>query len=236
MNLGKLYLLPVPLAESDIVDVLPAHVVTIAAGLTYFVVENAKTARHWLKWLKHPVEMRQLNIAEITGKENKSELVALLAPLSQGHDVGVMSEAGCPGIADPGANLVRLAHQQSIRVVPLVGPSSLLLALMASGLDGQRFKFHGYLPVDRAQRAAVIIELELNSRRNKETQIFIETPYRNDTLFKALVDNCKGETLLCIGADVTGKNEMIATRPISAWRSDHPNLEKKPTVFLLLAT
>ena len=120
MNLGKLYLLPVPLAESDIVDVLPAHVVSTAAGLTHFVVENAKTARHWLKWLDHPVEMQQLNIAEITGKENKSELVALLAPLSQGYDVGVMSEAGCPGVADPGANLVRLAHQLGIRVVPLV--------------------------------------------------------------------------------------------------------------------
>ena len=236
MSLGTLYLLPVPLAESDLALVLPAQVATVAAGLTHFVVENAKTARHWLKWLNHPVEMRQLNIAEITGKESKSELAALLAPLSQGLDVGVMSEAGCPGIADPGANLVRLAHQQGIRVVPLVGPSSLLLALMASGLDGQRFKFHGYLPVDRAQRASVITELELNSRRNKETQIFIETPYRNDTLFKALVDNCKGDTLLCIGADVTGKNEMIATRPISAWRGDHPDLEKKPTVFLLLAT
>lgn len=235
MSLGTLYLLPVPLAECDLALVLPAQVATVAAGLTHFVVENAKTARHWLKWLSHPVEMRQLSITEFSGKENEAQLAALLAPLLQGHDLGVMSEAGCPGVADPGANLVRLAHQQGIRVVPLVGPSSLLLALMASGLNGQRFKFHGYLPVDRAQRVAVIAELELNSRRNKETQIFIETPYRNDTLFKALVDNCKGDTLLCIAADVTGAAEMIATRPISAWRSNHPNLEKKPTVFLLLA-
>lgn len=235
VSLGTLYLVPVPLAEADLAQVLPAQAAMIAARLTHFAVENAKTARHWLKWLNHPAELRQLIITELSGKESVTELSALVAPLLKGHDMGVMSEAGCPGVADPGANLVRHAHQLGIKVVPLVGPSSLLLALMASGLNGQRFKFHGYLPVDRVQRAKVIVDLETSSRQGKETQIFIETPYRNAPMFKALLETCKGDTLLCIAADVTGNAEMIATRTISAWRSNQPHLDKRPTVFLLLA-
>jgi 16S rRNA (cytidine1402-2'-O)-methyltransferase len=231
---GILYLIPVPLADSAVVAVVPANVKELVASLTVFIVENAKTARHWLKWYDHPTELRQLTILELKQTDGTAEFDSYLAPLLQGNDVGLMSEAGCPGIADPGADVVQRAHRAGIRVVPMVGPSSILLALMASGLNGQRFSFHGYLPVDRNERAKAIAELEQRSRRDRETQIFIETPYRNSALFQALIDTCRGETLLCLATEVTGENETIGTRSIAEWRKNIPNLEKRPTVFLLL--
>ena len=214
---------------------MPANIAALVASLSIFVVENAKTARQWLKWYGHPTELRQLTIWEMKASDRREEILGYLAPLLAGNNVGLMSEAGCPGIADPGANVVREAHRAAIRVVPLVGPSSILLALMASGLNGQRFTFHGYLPVDRNERVKTITELEQRSRRDDETQIFIETPYRNAALFQALVDTCQRETLLCLAADVTADDEMIITRTIGEWRKDIPDLEKRPTVFLLLA-
>ena len=214
---------------------MPANIAALIASLTIFVVENAKTARQWLKWYGHPTELRQLTIWEMKASDRREEILGYLAPLLAGINVGLMSEAGCPGIADPGANVVREAHRAAIRVVPLVGPSSILLALMASGLNGQRFTFHGYLPVDRNERVKTITELEQRSRRDDETQIFIETPYRNAALFQALVDTCQRETLLCLAADVTADDEMIVTRTIGEWRKDNSGLEKRPTVFLLLA-
>ena len=214
---------------------MPANIAALVASLTIFVVENAKTARQWLKWYGHPTELRQLTIWEMKASDRREEILGYLAPLLAGNNVGLMSEAGCPGIADPGANVVREAHRAAIRVVPLVGPSSILLALMASGLNGQRFTFHGYLPVDRNERVKTITELEQRSRRDDETQIFIETPYRNAALFQALVDTCQREALLCLAADVTADDEMIITRTIGEWRKNIPDLEKRPTVFLLLA-
>ena len=214
---------------------MPANIAALVASLTIFVVENAKTARQWLKWYGHPTELRQLTIWEMKASDRREEILGYLAPLLAGNNVGLMSEAGCPGIADPGANVVREAHRAAIRVVPLVGPSSILLALMASGLNGQRFTFHGYLPVDRNERVKTITELEQRSRHDDETQIFIETPYRNAALFQALVDTCQRETLLCLAADVTADDEMIITRTIGEWRKNIPDLEKRPTVFLLLA-
>ena len=234
MNKGTLYLIPVPLADNDPDDVAQANLKRRVALLTIFVVENAKTARQWLKWYGHPAELRQLTVLELKELDGAAEIDSYLAPLLQGKDVGLMSEAGCPGIADPGANVVRGAHRAGIRVVPMVGPSSILLALMASGLNGQRFTFHGYLPVDRNERAKAIAALEQRSRRDHETQIFIETPYRNGALFQALIDTCHGETLLCLAVDLTGDNEMIATHSIAEWRKSIPSLEKRPTVFLLL--
>jgi 16S rRNA (cytidine1402-2'-O)-methyltransferase len=231
---GILYLIPVPLADSAVAAVVPANVKELVASLTVFIVENAKTARHWLKWYDHPTELRRLTILELKQTDGAAEFDSYLAPLLQGKDVGLMSEAGCPGIADPGADVVQRAHRAGIRVVPMVGPSSILLALMASGLNGQRFSFHGYLPVDRNERAKAIAELEQRSRRDRETQIFIETPYRNSALFQALIDTCRGETLLCLATEVTGENETIGTRSIAEWRKNIPNLEKRPTVFLLL--
>ena len=235
MNKGTLFLVPVPLADSVPGDGAPVNIAALVASLTIFVVENAKTARQWLKWYGHPTELRQLTIWEMKASDRREEILGYLAPLLAGNNVGLMSEAGCPGIADPGANVVREAHRAAIRVVPLVGPSSILLALMASGLNGQRFTFHGYLPVDRNERVKTITELEQRSRRDDETQIFIETPYRNAALFQALVDTCQRETLLCLAADVTADDEMIITRTIGEWRKNIPDLEKRPTVFLLLA-
>ena len=235
MDKGTLYLIPVPLADSVSGDVAPAHLAARVAGLTIFVVENAKTARQWLKWYGHPTELRQLTILEMKASDRREELLGYLAPLLAGKNVGLMSEAGCPGIADPGANLVREAHHAGIRIVPLVGPSSILLALMASGLTGQRFTFHGYLPVDRNERVKSVMALEQRSRRDDETQIFIETPYRNGALFQALIDTCQRDTLLCLAVDLTGSDETIATRTIGDWRKQIPDLDKRPTVFLLLA-
>ena len=214
---------------------MPANIAALVASLTIFVVENAKTARQWLKWYGHPSEMRQLTIVELNAVDGRKALAAHLAPLMEGKNIGVMSEAGCPGVADPGANLVREAHRLGIRVAPLVGPSSILLALMASGLNGQRFRFHGYLPVDRIERAKAIAALEQSSRRDRETQLFIETPYRNGAMIDTLMATCNSQTLLCMATDMTGENEMVITRTIGEWQKQLPNLDKRPTVFLLQA-
>jgi 16S rRNA (cytidine1402-2'-O)-methyltransferase len=236
VNKGILYLIPVPLAETDPDGFAPAKIKALVAGLSIFIVENAKPARHWLKWYAHPTELRQLDIRELKETDGAQERSAYLAPLLEGKNVGLMSEAGCPGIADPGADIIREAHRMGMRVIPLVGPSSILLALMASGLNGQRFAFHGYLPVDRDARTKRIVALEQRSRHDHETQIFIETPYRNAAMIRALIDTCNNRTLLCVAADVTGDNELIVTRTIGEWKKQIPDLEKRPTVFLLLAT
>ncbi len=235
MNKGTLFLVPVPLADSAPGDGVPVNIAALVASLTIFVVENAKTARQWLKWYGHPSEMRQLTIVELNAVDGRKALAAYLTPLMEGKNIGVMSEAGCPGVADPGANLVREAHRLGIRVAPLVGPSSILLALMASGLNGQRFRFHGYLPVDRIERSKAIVALEQSSRRDRETQLFIETPYRNGAMIDTLMATCNSQTLLCMAADMTGENEMVVTRTIGEWRKQLPNLDKRPTVFLLQA-
>ncbi len=236
MKNGTLYLIPVPLSECDSSDFVPNNLRNLVGQLSIFIVENAKTARHWLKWYDHPSELREIAIHELSEKDNSATMAHYLAPLLGGKNIGLMSEAGCPGVADPGANAVREAHRLGVRVAPLVGPSSILLALMASGLNGQRFTFHGYLPVDRTLRAKAISELEQRSKKNRETQIFIETPYRNDAMFRALTGTCQDRTFLCLATDVTGKEETIATRIISEWRKEKPLLDKRPTVFLLLAT
>ncbi len=236
MPAGPLYLIPVSLADGRTAAVLPEDVLRITRGLAYFIVENAKTARGELKRMGHPLPMRELDLRELSQKPGPSDLDALLVPLLAGAPGGLMSEAGVPAVADPGARLVRAAHDKGIRVIPLVGPSSILLALMASGLDGQRFAFHGYLPIKASERHRRIAELERQSRRDQATQIFIETPYRSPHLFQALLDACQPDTRLCVAADLTSTHERIATRSIAAWRAGGaPDLEKRPAVFLLLA-
>lgn len=230
-----MFLVPVPLAPTEQRQWLSTQQKSIVANLTIFVVENAKTARQWLKHYSHPLPLRDLTILEMKVSDNDEDIRRYLAPLYEGKNIGVMSEAGCPGIADPGAKLVLQAHRAGLRVVPLVGPSSILLALMASGLNGQRFTFHGYIPVDRHERIKAIAALEQRSKRDNETQIFIETPYRNDVLFRALLETCASTTLLCIASDLTGMEEKIATRTIGEWRKKVANLEKRPAVFLLFA-
>ena len=235
MTLGVLYLIPAPLGESTLEQTLPSGVVRTVQELQLFIVENAKTARRLLKWMGHPSPLPTLQMITLNEHSTTSEVTAALQPLLAGRDAGLMSEAGCPAVADPGANLVRAAHLAGIRVAPLVGPSSILLALMASGLDGQRFAFHGYLPTERTQRARRLADLERDSRARKETQIFIETPYRNQVLLQTMLQTCDARTLLCLASDISTVGESIRTQTVSRWRAAAPDLEKRPTIFLILA-
>jgi len=208
-------------------EALPQHSLQLVKSLRDFAVENAKSARAFLAEVGLPV--RELNIVEIGKAED------LLKPLREGRPLGLLSEAGAPAIADPGAALVEAAHAAGFRVVPLVGPSSIVLALMASGLEGQRFAFCGYLPRDAAERAKRIRELERRSRTERETEIFIETPYRNEVLIAALLETCQESTRLCIAADLTLLTESVKTQSVARWREAPPSIGKRPAVFLLLA-
>lgn len=228
---GTLYLVPVPLGGEEARSALPPATVDIARGLRVFIAENAKSTRHFLKLIGHPCPLQELGIHRLDEHTNEGDLEPLLALLLKGENCGLMSEAGCPAVADPGAALVRRAHQTGIRVVPLAGPSSILLALMASGMSGQRFAFHGYLPIEKAARARKIGDLEAKARG--ETQIFIETPYRNAAMLQSLLECCGGDTLLCIAADLTLPTEFVATRTIAEWQKKPPVLDRRPAVFLL---
>jgi 16S rRNA (cytidine1402-2'-O)-methyltransferase len=233
---GTLWLLPVALGDTPWEHSLPPATRDAACRLRHFVAENAKTARAELKRIGHPVPMRELAIEQLPVAPAAADIERLLAPLGDGHDLGLMSEAGCPAVADPGALLVRRAHETGLIVKPLVGPSSLLLALMASGLDGQRFAFHGYLPAREPERSRRIVELENDSARLRQTEVFIETPYRNQALFNALMLACRPKTLLCVATDLTLASEQVTTRRCAAWKAAAPpGLDKRPTVFLLLA-
>ena len=241
---GTLFLIPNTLGETEaLASVLPEQVQHITSQLDYFVAENAKTARAFLKLVNasHPLSkpMQAISISELNVNTPPAALAGLLAPLLAGRDGGLVSEAGVPAVADPGADLVRLAHQHGIPVRPLVGPSSLLLAVMASGLNGQSFAFNGYLPTDAAQRTARIKELETRSRKEKQTQLFIETPYRNTAMLEALVGACAPGTLICVATDLSLATETIRTQTGAQWKSQlgagkAPEFHKKPTVFLLL--
>ncbi|HEX9182873.1 MAG TPA: SAM-dependent methyltransferase [Burkholderiales bacterium] len=226
---ASLFLIPTPLG-APASEALPPATVQVVRSLRDFAVENAKSARAFLGALGMPCALRELRIREIGG-----DAEVLLAPLREGRSLGVVSEAGCPAVADPGAALVAAAHGEGFRVVPLAGPSAILLALMASGLEGQRFAFCGYLPREPRARAERIRVLERRSRAEGETQIFIETPYRNDALLAALLETCGAETRLCVAAGLTLPTEDIAMRTIAQWRSAHPSLGKRPAVFLLQA-
>jgi 16S rRNA (cytidine1402-2'-O)-methyltransferase len=228
---GTLYLVPVTLGDEDARARLPRATLETAQALRYFIAENAKSARAFLKSIHHPVALQQLRIQLLNEHTPERDMDALLAPLLAGEDCGLMSEAGCPAVADPGAELVRRAHEAGIRVVPLIGPSSILLALMASGLNGQRFAFHGYLPVEQGERARAIAELEAQAR--EETQIFIETPYRNAALLRALLEHCRGDTWLCIALDLTLPTEKVQTRAVAEWKKNPPVVDRRLAVFLL---
>lgn len=235
MTYGTLYLIPCTLGDTPAEQVLPQHVIDIARKLQYFVVEQPKTTRHFLSALKPERPIQTLHFSSLNEHTDAGELAGMLTPLLTGQDVGIISEAGCPGIADPGADLVNLAHRKGIRVIPLVGPSSILLALMASGLNGQCFAFHGYLPIEDAERKAAIMALEAESIRRKQTQMFIETPYRNEKLFGALLAHCRPQTQLCVATDITLPGEQIRTCSIAQWKlQPPPPLNKRPSLFLML--
>jgi len=230
---GKLYLIPAPISQESIDWVLPAAVQHRIAELSYFIVEQPKTARQFLKQLDLKRPLQDLQMQALSEHTLTKDMPLLLEPILAGHDAGLLSEAGCPAVADPGAELVRLAHKYNITVTPLVGPSSILLALMASGLNGQRFAFHGYLPVESAARASRITELEKLSIRLKQTQIFIEAPYRNQKLLEQLVAVCSDSTDLCIASNLTFSSERVMTKPIKEWRRSLPDINKIPAIFLL---
>lgn len=233
---GTLYLIPVPLGPTPPQESLPANVLNVIRPLKHFVVEQAKTARAFLKAAGTDTPLQELQLTELNEHTKDDALDRLLAPLRNGEDVGLLSEAGCPAVADPGANLVALAQKESIRVVPLIGPSSLLLALMASGLNGQRFAFQGYLPAKEADRTKTLCDLENESRKRQQTQLFIETPYRNRQMFDSILQSCRPGTRLAIATDLTLPGESVLTRTIAQWKKQTPpEIERRPTVFLLLA-
>ena len=233
---GILYLIPVTLGDDNLAKVLPTEVMAIARKLDTFIVENEKTARHFLGLFKTEKPVRELTLLTLNEHTSDKELPALLKPLLAGLNVGLMSDAGCPGIADPGAKLADLAHKKGIKVVPLVGPSSILLSLMAAGLNGQRFTFVGYIPADKQARIQTLKSLEFESKKQTTTQIMIETPYRNQHLYEDMLAQLNGNTRLCVACNVSLENEMIVTRTINEWKKlPAPLLHKQPTVFLLLA-
>jgi len=235
MEKGKLYLIPNVIADNTHASVITSHISNVLPGIHHFLVEDVRTARRYLSALKIYPSIEALNF-QILNKDSKPEdLSAMFAPIFQGVNLGVISESGCPGIADPGALATKFAHENEVQVIPLVGPSSILLALMASGLNGQRFAFHGYLPIEAKECALVVRDLEKESRRKNQTQIFIETPYRNNHLKELLLANLKNETNLCIALDMTGTEERIRTHSVKKWKGITFDMPKAPAVFLFLS-
>ncbi|MGB8436974.1 MAG: SAM-dependent methyltransferase [Burkholderiales bacterium] len=232
---GTLYLIPSPLGPAETGDILPAGVQARIRTLRYFIAEHPRTARAFLKQIDLGCPIAEARIATLDEHTPPEALAGLLKPLAA-EDGGLISDAGAPAVADPGAALIRLAHAEGLRVAPLVGPSSILLAMMASGLEGQRFAFHGYLPVEKGQLARRLRELETDSRKLQQTQIFIETPYRNDRLMAALVRACDPATLVCLATDLTLATESVRTATLDEWRRQPVTIGKRPTVFLLLAS
>jgi 16S rRNA (cytidine1402-2'-O)-methyltransferase len=230
---GTLYLIPTPLGAGTLAAVMPPHTLDVLARVRHFIAENARTARAFLKAAAYPLPLQEAHIATLDEHTRASELETLLEPALAGFDCAVLSEAGCPAVADPGAALVRLAHAHGLNVAPLVGPSALLLALMASGMNGQSFAFQGYLPVEARARAKRIASLESESERGRITQLFIEAPYRNDALLDAILAACRADTLLCLASDLTLETADVRTRTIAEWRSARPRINRRPTVFLL---
>jgi 16S rRNA (cytidine1402-2'-O)-methyltransferase len=226
----------VSLGEAPVERWLPAEVRALASRLDTYIAENAKTARAFLKQIGTTRPLQEITIHSLTEKTDATQIQAWLRPLRQGGEIGLVSEAGCPAVADPGARVADIAHGMGLSVRPWVGPSSILLALMASGLDGQRFAFHGYAPVESEERGRQLRAWEQNSARQNQTQMLIETPYRNAAMFAALLGALRGDTRLCVARSLTTGDEWIRTRTVAEWKTQPaPDLDKKPTLFLYLA-
>ena len=231
---GKLYLIPTTLGDNAPLEVLPISVKKIIELIDDYIVENEKTARRFIKKVSSSKSQATLNINLINKYTEQSELPSFLSPCLEGTSVGLMSEAGCPGIADPGADVVKIAHEMNIKVVPLVGPSSILMALMSSGMNGQNFAFNGYLPIDKNDRKSVLRDLERQSFERNQSQLFIETPYRNNKLLEeALFTSLHPNTRLCIACDITLPTEFIKTQTIEEWKKNSVDLHKRPTLFII---
>ncbi|MFD1096557.1 SAM-dependent methyltransferase [Salegentibacter chungangensis] len=230
---GKLYLIPTTLGETEPLEVLPAPVQKTVERISTYIVENEKTARRRIKKLVPSKEQSRLKLYALNKFTEISELPSFLEECRKGNDIGLISEAGCPGVADPGTEIVKLAHQQGIQVVPLVGPSSILLAMMGSGMNGQSFTFHGYLPIDKKERKQELKLLERISAERNQAQIFIETPYRNEKLLEDLKQYLHPATRLCIACDLTLPTEFILTQPIADWKKTKTDLHKRPAIFII---
>jgi len=230
---GKLFLIPSVIADNTAPTTIPEQVREIVKTTKYYLVENIRSARRFISSLKTGVIIEELHFEVLDKKTKHHVLQELFQPINKGENIGVISESGCPGVADPGALAVAYAHKNNIDVIPLVGPSSILMALMASGFNGQKFCFHGYIPIDKKDAAKTIKHLEKESLKNNQTQIFIETPFRNNQLLDVILNSCNPETKLCIAKEVSGSNEYIKTYTIQEWRKNKPALHKTPVVFLL---
>jgi 16S rRNA (cytidine1402-2'-O)-methyltransferase len=231
---GILYLIPTTLGDTaETADVIPVKVNRVINTIDEYIVENEKSARHYLKKTGIQKPLQEIILHSLNQHTATHEISAYLDAISQGKNIGIISEAGCPGIADPGADVVRIAHERNIKVVPLVGPSSIFLALMASGFNGQNFAFNGYLPKERADRVKKIKELERLAQQKNQTQLFIETPYRNEHVLGDILSSCDGATRLCIACDITLPTEFIQTRTVAAWKKQIPDINKRPAIFLI---
>lgn len=233
---SKIYLIPTTLGESNVNSVIPSKIKTIIEELDYFIVENTRTARRYIRKVSKDKIIDEITFFELNKHTNKNELSRFLQPAIEGNNIGIISEAGNPGIADPGADIVSIAHRKSLQVVPLVGPSSILLALISSGLNGQNFAFNGYLPIKDNERAKKIQFLENRSKAENQSQIFMETPFRNMKMLDAIFNSCRKNTLLCIAIDITLNSEFIKTKTIADWKKNKPEINKRPTIFILHAS
>ena len=233
MAIGNLYLIPTTLGETNALEVLPLSVRKAVESIDYYIVENEKVARAAIKRIVPSKSQPSLDFNTINKFTDPTEMGSFLQPCLDGINMGLMSDAGCPGIADPGAAIVTLAHQKNIRVIPLVGPSSILLAMMASGLNGQNFAFNGYLPIDKAERKSRIKALEKLSKTTGQAQLFIETPYRNNQMLDALLVALSGDCSICVAADITLATEFIQTKTVNEWKKNKVDLHKRPTLFII---
>jgi 16S rRNA (cytidine1402-2'-O)-methyltransferase len=230
---GKLFLIPVTLGDISPLEVLPLSVKKVVGMVDHYIVENEKTARRFIKSIYPSKSQPSLQFSTINKFTEKSELPAFLQPCLEGKNMGLMSEAGVPGIADPGADVIAIAHEKGIRVQPLVGPSSILMAMMSSGLNGQNFAFNGYLPIDKQERRKKIKELESTSIKNQQSQSFIETPYRNNKMLEELLLSLSGNTKVCIACDISLPTEFIKTLSVDLWKKQIPELHKRPAIFII---
>lgn len=233
MDNPALYLIPVMLGETPVEQVIPSYNTTVVSNLKYFIVENIRSARRFLKKSNRDIDIDSLTFYELNKHTDRNSIADYLLPMKRGESVGVISEAGCPAVADPGAEVVAIAQQEGYRVVPLVGPSSMLMAIMASGFNGQSFAFHGYLPIEADDRAKRLKQLESRAYNEEQTQLFIETPYRNQKLAEDILLHCKPQTQLCIAMNISCEDEYIVTRNVKAWKGKLPEMHKKPCVFLI---
>lgn len=230
---GTLYLIPTTLGDSTISSVIPSDIALLLKQIKFFIVEDIRTSRRYLKKVDKSINIDDLTFYELNKHTTAQQKSNFLNAAKKGNNMGIISEAGCPGVADPGADIVAAAHQLNIKVVPLVGPSSILLSLMASGMNGQCFAFQGYLPIKSGDRAKAIKHLEELSIREKQTQIFIEAPYRNNHLLKDIIALCNAKTRVCVACDITLETELIKTKTVAQWKGKLPELHKKPTIFLI---